>query len=328
MSEKVQLKGGNHKRKGMNPKVFISYASEDKERFVLDFATKLDSKGIDTWVDFWEIYPGDSLVDKIFEEGIKNAHAVIVILSKYSVDKPWVREELNASVVKRIKEEIKLIPVVIDDCQVPESLQSLVWAKIKNLKNYEAEFNRIVKSIYGQRDSPPIGRPPTYSQTMIDVLPGLTKVDSIVFKLSCEKAIENSQRHVNTESILEQGSSLDIPPEEFFEALEILDRKGYIKARRNAGVRGIPFFSITSYGFDKYARVYIDNYDSVLKSVVSQIVNHNKKDNSSISTSLNQPQMIVDHFLEVLKRKRLIKVVKHLGGTRIWDVSPELRRML
>jgi len=183
-------------------------------------------------------------------------------------------------------------------------------------------------TIYGQRDRAPIGRPPTYSQTEIDVLPGLTNVDSIVFKLSCEKAIEKAQSLIDTESILEQVSALDIPQEEFFESLEILDRKGYIKAGRNAGVRGIPFFAITSYGFDKYVRVYLDNYDSVLKSVVSQIVNHNKKDNSSISASLDQPQMIVDHFLEVLKRKRLIGVTKHLEGTRIWDVSPELRRML
>jgi hypothetical protein len=56
---------------------------------------------------------------------------VIVVLSKYSVDKPWVREELNASVVKRIQEKIKLIPVVIDDCQVPACLQSTVWVMIK-----------------------------------------------------------------------------------------------------------------------------------------------------------------------------------------------------
>ena len=312
------------------PKVFICHASEDKERFVLDFATKLNSKGIDAWVDIWEIYPGDSLVDKIFEEGITNAQAVIVVLSKYSVNKPWVREELNASMVKKINESIKLIPVVIDDCQVPACLQSTAWVVIKSLENYEEEVDRIVLSIYGHRDKPPIGRPPTYSQTEIDVLPDLTKVDSLVLKLSCEKAIEIGYPYkpIDTESILEQVSSLDIPQEEFFESLEILDRKGYIKAGRNAGVRGIPFFSITSYGFDKYAIVYIDNYDSVLKSVVSQIVNHNKKDNSSISASLNQPQMIVDHFLEVLERKRLIKVVKHLGGTRIWDVSPELRRML
>ena len=34
------------------------------------------------------MYLGESLVDKIFEEGIKNAQAVIVVVSKNSVEKP------------------------------------------------------------------------------------------------------------------------------------------------------------------------------------------------------------------------------------------------
>ena len=47
----------------MNPKVFISHASEDKERFVLGFAAKLHIDGVDAWIDRWEIMSGDSLVD-------------------------------------------------------------------------------------------------------------------------------------------------------------------------------------------------------------------------------------------------------------------------
>src|SRR2546423_5840391 len=122
----------------MNPKVFVSHASEDKERFVLDFATKLRAKGIDAWLDKWEILPGDSLIDKIFEEGIKTAQAVIVVLSKYSVNKPWVKEELNAAVVKKINGISKLIPVVIDDCEVPEALRSTVWVRIGDLSNFDS----------------------------------------------------------------------------------------------------------------------------------------------------------------------------------------------
>ncbi len=53
------------------PKVFVSHASEDKDRFVLDFAARLRAKGIDAWVDKWEMHAGDKLIDKIFEEGIK-----------------------------------------------------------------------------------------------------------------------------------------------------------------------------------------------------------------------------------------------------------------
>ena len=71
------------------PKVFVSHASEDKDRFVVEFARRLRENGVDAWLDQWEMKPGDSLVDKIFEEGLKEARAVIVVLSKVSVQKPW-----------------------------------------------------------------------------------------------------------------------------------------------------------------------------------------------------------------------------------------------
>jgi len=114
----------------MNPKVFISHASEDKERFVLEFSTKLREKGVDAWLDKWEMLPGDSLVDKIFEEGIKEADSFIIILSNNSITKPWVREELNASFIKRINKNCKIIPVVLDNCNVPECLHSTIWEKL------------------------------------------------------------------------------------------------------------------------------------------------------------------------------------------------------
>jgi hypothetical protein len=63
----------------MHPKVFLSHASEDKGRFVLDFARQLRENGVDVWLDQWEMKPGDSLVDKIFDEGLKDASAVRAI---------------------------------------------------------------------------------------------------------------------------------------------------------------------------------------------------------------------------------------------------------
>ena len=62
----------------MSPKVFISHASEDKQRFVVDFAQRLRANGVDAWLDQWEMKPGDSLVDKIFEEGLKDARLVLL----------------------------------------------------------------------------------------------------------------------------------------------------------------------------------------------------------------------------------------------------------
>lgn len=92
------------------PRVFISHASEDKERFVVPFAQGLRAEGVDAWVDQWEMLPGDSLVRKIFTEGLDKADAVVVVLSRVSITKAWVAEELDAAVVKRINDDSKLIP--------------------------------------------------------------------------------------------------------------------------------------------------------------------------------------------------------------------------
>src|ERR1035437_8569197 len=133
-----------------HPKVFISHATADKERFVLEFATRLRKNGVDAWVDSWEMNPGDSLVDKIFEEGLKNCQAMIVVLSMNSVDSKWVREELNAAMVRKIEKSTKLIPVRLDGCEVPECVKHCIWQDIANPTNYDDEFKRILNSVFGQ----------------------------------------------------------------------------------------------------------------------------------------------------------------------------------
>ena len=130
----------------MNPKVFISHASEDKQRFVLNFARKLYEKGVEAWVDEWEMLPGDSLVDRIWDEGIGQAQAMIVVLSEYSVNKPWVKAELNTGVVRRIQGHSRLIPIIIgniDDSQMPESLRDTLWIRITVDPYRPAQLDRL-----------------------------------------------------------------------------------------------------------------------------------------------------------------------------------------
>lgn len=53
----------------------------------------------------------------------------------------------QASVVNRINKGTKLIPVVIDECDVPESLRSTVWQKVDSLDSYDASLQRILAAI-------------------------------------------------------------------------------------------------------------------------------------------------------------------------------------
>ncbi|AAM72693.1 MAG TPA: toll/interleukin-1 receptor domain-containing protein [Chlorobaculum sp.] len=312
----------------MSPKVFVSHASEDKDRFVLQFAERLRQKGIDAWLDKWEMLPGDSLVDKIFEEGIKEAKAVIVVLSKFSVEKPWVREELNAAFVKRINNGSKLIPIVIDDCEVPEALKSTLWEPIADLSAYDKSFDRIVASIYGANDRPPIGPQPEYVQSFVQAIGNLNNIDSLVLRFSCEEVLKTGNAFVNPERVFLKDDKPILPEDELKDSLEILDGGGYIKLMRTLGGGFFPY-QITTYGFDVYANASIPDYQGKIAAVVSAIVNEKLMSNAKIQERLKENKIIVDHILNVLENKGHIKQSKMIGGlSEIFNVSPSLKRAL
>jgi hypothetical protein len=317
------------------PKVFVSHASEDKERFVLEFATKLRAKGIDAWIDRWEMLPGDSLVTKMFEEGIKDAQAMIVVISEYSVNKKWVRAEMNVGVVNQIEQASRLIPVIIgnvDDSEIPQSLKDTLWERIEDLNNYDAEFESIVRSIYGRREKPQLGDSPAYVQLDIDGIPGLTDVDSFVFKLMCEELMSH-EHHVlwplNSETFKEQIWKLDISEENLSEIIEVLENRGYIEVGRVWG-GGVYNLRITDYGLDQYARMYLPEYENIIKSVALEIANHSRQTGEQIAKSLEQPRLIVDHILRELRSRRYIKAQESRSGDIFFVLGPtaEMKRWL
>lgn len=297
-----------------HPKVFVSHASEDKDRFVLKFAAKLRGQGIDAWVDEWEILPGDSLIDRIFEEGIKNARAMIVVLSKNSVDKPWVREELNAGIVKKISGKCKLIPVVIDDCEVPEALKSTAWQKISDVEDYEKAFERIIASVYDETLRPPLGPSPRYTRLTVDQLPGISYTDSIVFSVIIEKSLETGSNFINTHQILGTLQEQNISEENIYESIDILADRYFIKGQQTLGSKGLDFFSITPSGFEKYARRSMRGFNEVMNLTLLAIVNLELTSNKAISEHLGEPRIVIDYVLDLLKRKRLIKTTTTLGN--------------
>lgn len=314
------------------PKVFLSHASDDKERFVLDFAKKLRGKGVDIWLDRWEMLPGDSLIDKIFEEGLKEAQAIIIVLSKNSINKAWVKEELNTAIVKKIDGKSKIIPVLIDECEVPESLKSTLWIKINDLNNYDIELNRIIDSIFEIRDKPPLGKPPSYIQTVIDVIRNLTRTDSLILKSACEEANKTGHPFVSPESFLEEIKLLDIHEEDFYESLEILHSRGFIKGHKVFdGTNRIKSFYINVSGYDEYARTYLKDYPEIIKLVIAEIVNLDNQDSLVMATSLNQPVRLVNHILESFQFHGLVKLLKLSGGDNkvlVLNYTPELKRKI
>ena len=295
----------------MAVKAFISHATEDKERFVVGFATRLRGRGIDTWVDQWEISPGDSLVQKIFTEGLDKSDVVIAVLSKFSIHKRWVREELDASVVNRIQRDAKIIPVVLDsltDQEIPQALRAILHVKVPDLKDHDAAFDQIVGAIYGHSDRPLLGNPPAYTRVESAALPGLTQIDSIILKLVGDLALEEDSTVLHPHIVLERAEGFGISVEVATDSLFVLDRRDYLGAE--TAMQGDIILLYTSvFGLQEYARAYVPDYSDLVTAVSLRLVNHGEEVSEVIAESLARPHMLVRHVLDALEHEGLVELV-------------------
>lgn len=82
----------------MKPKVFLSHSKRDKE-FIIQIANELRIARIDTWYDDWEIPSGESLRNRIFEDGIPGCDLFFIYLTENSVESYWCQKELDAAFI-------------------------------------------------------------------------------------------------------------------------------------------------------------------------------------------------------------------------------------
>lgn len=311
----------------MAPKVFVSHASEDKERFVIPFATALRAKGIDAWVDRWEMLPGDSLVDKIFEEGLKEAEAVVIVLSAASVQKPWIRDELNTAVVSRIDRGTKLIPIVLDQCEVPAALKSLVWENVPDTSNFSNCLARVVDAVFNHTSKPPIGSAPSYvTSAPLPTVPGLSSADMMVLKALYDFFIVSKGSNLAPNVLVDQMAGAGIDASMVSETLEVLDHQGYVEVLRHLGP-GPYNARISALGVS--AILGEPRESELMKAVGLSIVNSRREQSSDIAVEIGENEALVNHCVDRLEGRGLIKAARSIdGAVYIHTVSPMLRRSL
>lgn len=139
------------------PKVFLSYGWEDRELAKL-IAQTLVANGIHTWWAEWEINYGDSLRQKI-DAGLSNCTHFIVLLTPVSVTKPWVNQEMDAGLIRKIEDKRGFIPL---RHQLPvNQLPPLIRGTLSPEVNAQAtDLNPLIQQIHGIHRRPALGVPP------------------------------------------------------------------------------------------------------------------------------------------------------------------------
>ena len=114
-------------------RVFISHSSQDKLA-VEKLALGLRERGIEPWLDQWEIGAGDDIVASI-NAGLEQAQAGLIVFSRHSRESRWVEAEASYLTYARIAEGKVLIPVVLgEDYWVPALLRPLARRGIEEIE--------------------------------------------------------------------------------------------------------------------------------------------------------------------------------------------------
>lgn len=158
---------------GKQKKVFISHASVDKpviERLVAD----LEKMNLDVWFDAHAINVSDSIPQSI-NEGLRDADYVLVALSEHSIRSSWVQMETDAALVAQAAgEKTVVVPLKLDDCDVPPLLRPRLFA---NLSDYGQALKKLARLF--ESESAPIAstKPPATESSCTQQLESLTKGD-------------------------------------------------------------------------------------------------------------------------------------------------------
>jgi hypothetical protein len=306
-------------------RVFLSHTSIDKDRFVIPFAKALERLGVSVWLDQEQLRAGDDIVQKIFEEGIGKADAVVVVISPKSLNSAWVQQELNATVVRRLSHDTRLIPVLIDGAEAPVSVAHLLHVKGAS-SDAAAMAQRVADAIIGDGPRTEPAQNPVTSYT--PRIRGMDKVDELLLRFVCEEVLR--QRHypyVSSESFLSFGDQNMISQARLEESLAALSSGSYIEEMHEVGSR-LPYaVKPTTFGMGVYLQAFYDELEGAYRKVVAAIVNDGLFSDDQLASSTALPTALVDYILDSLERDGLVVLSRAMDGTYVMP-QPTLQRLL
>lgn len=124
--------------------VFISYSHSDAA-IVNRLAAHLVKHNANVWVDTWELNVGDSILNRV-QNAIQESSALLVILSKASVQSEWCKKELSAGLMRELDEKrVVVLPVLVEDCEIPVFLREKMYADLR--KGFKQGLRSILDAI-------------------------------------------------------------------------------------------------------------------------------------------------------------------------------------
>ena len=156
----------------LRPQIFLSYAREDFEQVEMLYEF-LAAAGFKPWMDKKDIVPGELWFNSI-QTALKESDFFLACISSHSIDKRGIlQKEFKAALDtwdEMLQGDIYLIPVRLEDCQLPDRLSDFQWVDLFREDGWHELDNALRQGMdrrtkkTGDADvrvaKPPVVRPP------------------------------------------------------------------------------------------------------------------------------------------------------------------------
>jgi hypothetical protein len=130
---------------------FISYTSTDRT-WAEWIAWQLEEAGWTTVLQAWDFAPGDNFVERM-RDALEQADRTIALLSQAYLASPYATDEWTGAFLHDRQHAGRLLPVRIEECQLPRLLATRVYIDLVGLGR-QAARSRLLEGVQRGRRRP------------------------------------------------------------------------------------------------------------------------------------------------------------------------------
>ncbi len=129
---------------------FLSHAHADQARTDPIYRWLTDCAGLEIWYDKNEFSPSHTIPGAL-SAAADQCRAMLIALSRKSIESGWVREEIATAVTQRTADpDFRVIPLLLEDCDIPRELRTTRWLDLRSIEFTASTAADLLKSFYGQ----------------------------------------------------------------------------------------------------------------------------------------------------------------------------------
>jgi hypothetical protein len=309
-------------------RIFISHAGADWESVVQPVASGLQATNHTVVTEDWDNRQGESLVQRILEEELPVSQTAVIVLSRSSVDKPWVREEFDHATVTHISRKIRVILLHIDECQVPVPLQTLRKITVRTAPEPDNRIREAIDEIGVRVRHPPLSAPS--SQTDDRPPRGLKPLDWRVLTVLGDLAWNQQGDWITVKDVYQQASDMGLADEQATKILDRLVSRGFAQGKKYTFGQHYASLKMTVPGAGAYCRAVYPELDSWRTQLAAQIASHDADGPIDLKPENDFPSLVFRTAIDELLTMKLIRGYWFPGANlvRILERSPTLRKWL